>query len=745
MILDAAVAMPEPSGSFDSIGPLDSLQDAIDDAAPGSTIYLDPGIYRVHGLTISKNIYIVANQSAGADRSNTILDAEVKDRVFNVTGPSSVVIDNLTLRNGYVNGDGGAVYAPDSPLLFIMFSDFENCTALHGGGGAVYSNARITFILSSTFSQCMAIGSSFYTQSYSGGAVYASGGTLGILSSTFTDCSAPLTFGGAIESHSRLVVAESSFLRCSAVDGGGVDIYTDAEILLSNFTDCSATGSPSINYPGFGGGIWSIGADEVILDSLVFSGCSAQGNGGAFFNQGPINTITFFNSSFTCCSATRGGGVYLTRSITTIESSTFTGCSAGSGGAVSLDGGTGVLHFNRLYQNTASGTGPAINATGDVDATRNWWGDNLDPSPKVFGPVTTDPWLVLGITSTPSSINAAQSPAIRANLISDSAGTNTAGGGIFVPANITSSFAVVTGNGSVSPPAAGTANGIAQTRFQPTGPGTANISATVDDQTVYLGLTVSPAPASTPVATLDTRTSDSDPQPTVNPTAGIPAASVPLMTVTVNIGGDSKAWQAVVTGTKLSELIVTGTVLSGSGSNVTAPPGTVFEYISLVPARYDSITKAVINFTVPQSWLDENHIAPGSIVLYHQTANGWEALLTTVLYTKDGTVYFSAVSPGFSLFAIAGTPTVLTPPGIVSTPEILSTPVQEQAPAAVAKVLVTTQTIAPPAATPQPSAPLSLVNIVLVIAVIGVLAGGGFMVRRWWIQRQNPALFREYD
>jgi len=216
------------------------------------------------------------------------------------------------------------------------------------------------------------------------------------------------------------------------------------------------------------------------------------------------------------------------------------------------------------------------------------------------------------------------------------------------------------------------------------------------------------------------------------------------MTVTVNIGGDSKAWQAVVTGTKLQDLIVTGTVQHNAGDNVTAPPGRVFQYISLVPARFATISHSTISFTVPQSWLDENHIDPKSIVLYHLTANGWKALPTTVLSTKDGTVYFSAESTGFSLFAIAGTPaatpavtTVVTSGSIVQEMETTR--------ATATKAPVTMQTTAPPATTPQPAAPSPLLNIVLVIAAIGVLAGGGFMARRWWIRRQNPALFQEYD
>jgi PKD repeat protein len=266
----------------------------------------------------------------------------------------------------------------------------------------------------------------------------------------------------------------------------------------------------------------------------------------------------------------------------------------------------------------------------------------------------------------------------------------------------------------------------------------------------YITVTAPTTPATTPTTTTAATVPTYSPQDSGGTLSDFPSSDFPLMTVTVNIGGDSKAWQAIVTGTKLSDLIVTGTVQSsGAGGNFTAPPGIVFQYISLVPARYNTITNAVISFTVPQSWLDENHIAPGSIVLYHQTANGWVALPTKVLSTKDGTVYLSAVSPGFSLFVIAGTPAVLNPPAVAATQQTVSIPaVQEQvpAPAAVAKAPATTQTTAPPAPSPVPAGSSSFPVVpALIILCCVVLIGGGWYALRWWNHRQNPALFREYD
>jgi PGF-pre-PGF domain-containing protein len=266
-----------------------------------------------------------------------------------------------------------------------------------------------------------------------------------------------------------------------------------------------------------------------------------------------------------------------------------------------------------------------------------------------------------------------------------------------------------------------------------------------------------------PTITIVTRATTFVPTTTATPTAvpiysqypssgsndDSPPAIILPMTVTVNIGGNSAAGKATVTGTKLAELIVTGTVQSGTGSNLTAPSGIVYQYISIVPVRYSSITKAVINFTVPQSWLDEHKIAPESIVLYSQTVNCWEALHISVLYSKEGIVFFSSESTSFSLFAIAGTPAATVPVTTGTTQVIVSSPVQQQIPvqAVVIQTPVITQTTAAPApaTSTKPSSPSSLMNVVLVIAAIGVLAGGGFVARRWWIQRQNPALFQKYD
>ena len=200
-----------------------------------------------------------------------------------------------------------------------------------------------------------------------------------------------------------------------------------------------------------------------------------------------------------------------------------------------------------------------------------------------------------------------------------------------------------------------------------------------------------------------------------------------------NVGGDSAVSTVTATGTGLNMLIVTGWVQSSPGTDIPPAPGTPYQYIELTPARFEEITGANITFTVPAAWLAEQGFTPGGIVLYRYNGTAWEALPTWVVDDAGTTVTFGAASPGFSLFAISGIEqtTAVTTPTVAET--ATQTTVQPTA----------TETTVVPVGDAAPDFPLR--TVALIAGGVLVLAGAGYFIRRWWIRRQNPALFRDYD
>jgi hypothetical protein len=174
---------------------------------------------------------------------------------------------------------------------------------------------------------------------------------------------------------------------------------------------------------------------------------------------------------------------------------------------------------------------------------------------------------------------------------------------------------------------------------------------------------------------------------------------------------------------------------------VPATDGAVYEYASIVPARYVSISHARIEFEVSQEWLDNHNIGADSIVLQRFQNTTWEILPTSVVASKQGRVLFSAESTGFSLFAIS----------IGKSPDFLSATVAPASPAIAASgsaMPVTTRqtpvtTSAVLVAHSQPSSPIPVTMIGLIAVLGAVIAGVAIITRRWWIRRQNPALFRK--
>lgn len=711
-ILLLALAAPVAAAEKTIYNSTDALKNAVSGASDGDVIILQPGIYSENTIIITKRLTIRANTSYGHTAADTIIDGmEAGSSILTINSGCTLTLDNITLQNGTTTV-GGAIYS-DGTNSVITSCIIRDC-AVSGGGGAIHNTGTFASIASTTFSECTANpGGGALAE---GGAIRNTGTIASISSTTFSGCTASSNGGAISNSGTITAISSSTFTNCRTGYSGGAIYNVDIATITS-------------------------------ITSTTFNGCTATENGGAIFSTSGSTIGAITSSTFTGCTASNVGGAIKISGPTEITSSTFSGCTATNGGAIYFSGAyTDTISFSRFYQNTASANGPAVYAwSASVDAANTWWGSNNNPSSQVYGPVTTSPWLVLNASVSSSSITTAQTTTVRMNLTNASDGTtitDTASGGTFVPNTVPVAFSLSGVSGSLSPVDGNTSAGANTTRFAPSTNGMATITVTVDSQSVTVPVTVTLAATSTPTSS-DNSGGGSDDN-------DMARRVFPVGTVTVNIGGDSNVYRAVVTGTGLKDLIVTGTVQAGPGTNQTAPTGTVYQYIRLEPARYTTVTNADILFSIPQSWLDENQIDPATIVLYHMTENGWVALPTTVASTKDGAVYFSATTSGFSLFAVAGTPgsaTAATPPLLTTTtvaPAATAENLQKaETPASVTKVPITTQTTAPPVSPATAAAQPPVMSILLVIAAIAVLSAGGFFARRWWLHRQNPALFED--
>ncbi len=313
----------------------------------------------------------------------------------------------------------------------------------------------------------------------------------------------------------------------SGGNGGAVDAGNGGSVTVtsSSITACQAgdaTGSPGNG--GDGGAIFATGGVSVTSSSIT--ACRAGdarnnggngGDGGAIFAAGSVSVTS---STFTGCRAGDasgspghngnggdGGAIFTQTGTVSITNATITGCRAGdavfgpgidgSGGAITTHGGQ--ITFSRLLDNSAHGGANEI--SGPVTATDDWWGSNNGPSPSsdFNNGASAGTWLVLGATASPLSLTAAQASQITANLTFNNTGSNLASFGT-VPDGIPVAFGLVSDSGTFSPVTGSTSAGINMTEFSPSSAGLANVSITVDSQTVYMDFTVTAAPTATPTS-----------------------------------------------------------------------------------------------------------------------------------------------------------------------------------------------------------------------------------------------------
>ena len=189
-----------------------------------------------------------------------------------------------------------------------------------------------------------------------------------------------------------------------------------------------------------------------------------------------------------------------------------------------------------------------------------------------------------------------------------------------------------------------------------------------------------------------------------------------------------------------------------------ALPGRIVAgYLRITPVGInpDTIGPGRIWFSVNHQWFLDHNVNPDDIVLMRNHDNQWVELPTTIDRQTGNSDYFVASTPGFSYFAIvarisgtASNATVMSSENpVVQTPLPVDTIRQSAQPdgqtLVTAKQVANTTTISTGVSPSTTGSPINwiIAGIISIIVLIGI----AFLVRRWWIRRQNPALFREYD
>ncbi|PKL68442.1 MAG: hypothetical protein CVV30_11060 [Methanomicrobiales archaeon HGW-Methanomicrobiales-1] len=191
-----------------------------------------------------------------------------------------------------------------------------------------------------------------------------------------------------------------------------------------------------------------------------------------------------------------------------------------------------------------------------------------------------------------------------------------------------------------------------------------------------------------------------------------------------------------------------------------------YELITMNWVNPDAIDHADIAFSVSKSWLDTHAVLPDQIVMMRYTNNQWVELPTRLDQSLADRYQYVTTTPGFSYFAITvklpgatdGAGNVTQAGTFLDLPgKAADTAVTEPAtalntgPATMLPVPVTTVNAAAPQSFSSgieiffPTQGITLVTILAWVAVIVIIVICVLLVRRWWIRKQNPALFRRYD
>ncbi|MCA9917244.1 MAG: hypothetical protein KC445_04795 [Anaerolineales bacterium] len=346
-----------------------------------------------HTITLTGPKTINSNTTINGGGQITLSGGDAV-RLFSLQNGASLTLQNITLRDGFSSGDGGAIYVERLSTLTLTNSAINSSTAANGGAIALNgwgsSDPGGTLIVTnSSFNGNQSTAGALPGGGNGGGALYITGGSTATVSGSTFSSNSSVNGGGIHILGANLTVSDTTFTgnvaNNTAGGGGGGAIYVDGTKNFNGTIDISLSTFTNNQTNQLGGAIFTFpeGTGSVLIDQSLFDGNSATGagQGGAIYHQsatsnGPlsISNSTFMNNNAhaTDGSASSGGALWLLDAPVTITSSTFDGNDAttpialaaddwrrGFGGAIRTSEATTIVN-STLVNNTAGFVGGAL-------------------------------------------------------------------------------------------------------------------------------------------------------------------------------------------------------------------------------------------------------------------------------------------------------------------------------------------------------------------------------------------------
>jgi predicted outer membrane repeat protein len=284
----------------------------------------------------------------GAGAGLTVIDGQMKDRLFDVIGQFGVQFAGVTLRHGGGDVNGGAIQALNGNMRLANCVVSDNRGRIGGGISSEGGNVTLT---GCTIARNVA--------GTNGGGISVGAGTVTLKGSVVRRNLA--TNGGGISGFTATLIGSTVSGNTASSIGGGLDART---VTLTRSTVIG-------NWAGLDAGGMNA-ADATLTNSTVGGNSAGAGDGGGF----TCASVTLTNSVVNGNSAGGNGGGFLATNITLTNSTVSANTAGSSGGGVYA--GSATVTGSRVTNNAARDAGGGIRAVSANVTNSTFSGNSAD-------------------------------------------------------------------------------------------------------------------------------------------------------------------------------------------------------------------------------------------------------------------------------------------------------------------------------------------------------------------------------